>query len=103
MRNIYSQLDQDQDMIDPLQFGMFLVDWTDARKLVDQCIVFLDLIPDLHELTMVQFYRSSLNDGSPNSHTSIALNILKTLYDPERDGTPVTMGYTSCSKVTTGR
>lgn len=51
--DIYSQLDEDQDMIDPLQFGMFLVDWTDEKKLVDKYVVVLERILETLKLTMV--------------------------------------------------
>lgn len=51
--DVYSQLDEDQDMIDPLQFGMFLVDWTDEKKLVDKYVVVLERILETLKLTMV--------------------------------------------------
>ena len=31
---VYDDLDEDQDMITPLQFGQLLIDWTDSSKAV---------------------------------------------------------------------
>jgi hypothetical protein len=35
MMRMHDELAEDQTMVSPQQFGLFVVDWTDARKAAD--------------------------------------------------------------------
>ncbi|KAL5480828.1 YCG1_1 [Sanghuangporus weigelae] len=59
----YEELEDDQDMITPLQFGQLLIDWTDASKAVGA-----DEIADL-----------------PPVHIYLAVDILRVLFDDQRE------------------
>lgn len=56
-------MEDDQDMITPLQFGQLFLDWTDSSKVVE--------VPGVP---------AELVDG----HASLAFDIIKVLYDDER-------------------
>ena len=60
----YEELEDDQDMVSPLQFGQLLIDWTDPTKVVgaNEC------------------------DDTPQVHLHLAIDIIRALYDNERAG-----------------
>ncbi|KAG6849522.1 hypothetical protein H0H93_007772 [Arthromyces matolae] len=58
-------LDEDQDMIEPLQFGLLLVDWTNPQK-------------------RAEMMKTELQ--SQAAHVDVAVNILSALYDSDRSG-----------------
>ncbi|KAH8108765.1 nuclear condensing complex subunit [Phellopilus nigrolimitatus] len=60
---VYDEMEDDQDMIAPLQFGQLLIDWTDPSKVVG--------LPN------------APNDSSV-VHVNLAIDILKALYDNDR-------------------
>ncbi|KAG6899482.1 hypothetical protein C0993_009846 [Termitomyces sp. T159_Od127] len=62
---IRENLDEDQEMITPLQFGLLLVDWTNPQKLAEM-------------------FKTELQ--SQASHVKVAADILEALYDSERSG-----------------
>lgn len=60
----YEELDNDQDMISPLQFGQLLVDWTDPSKIVG----------------------ANEQQDFSSVHVHLAIDIVRALYDNERAG-----------------
>ncbi|KAJ7863492.1 nuclear condensing complex subunit [Mycena olivaceomarginata] len=59
MMRMHDELAEDQTMVSPQQFGLFVVDWTDARKAAD-------------------------TSASRHVHAELAVDILVALYDSDR-------------------
>ncbi|KAI5122625.1 hypothetical protein M0805_008714 [Coniferiporia weirii] len=62
---VYEDMDDDQDMITPLQFGQLLLDWTDSSKVVG-------------------VFRPDAPDNPSPVHINLAIDIIRALYDNER-------------------
>lgn len=62
----YEDLEDDQDMITPLQFGQLLLDWTDGSKVVGA---------DEQNMSPV--------------HVNLAVDIVRALYNNEKPGKSV--------------
>ncbi|KAL1732156.1 nuclear condensing complex subunit [Schizophyllum commune] len=63
MARAYEELEGEQDMVTPQQFGMLFVHWTDPEQLMEGAIQ---------------------HTTSKNPHVELALDIIMTLYDSER-------------------
>ncbi|KIM86130.1 hypothetical protein PILCRDRAFT_816668 [Piloderma croceum F 1598] len=61
---VHRELEANQEMILPYQFGQLLIDWTNPQKAAEE--------------------RPSDN-SAPGSHVDVAVCILRSLYEPERD------------------
>lgn len=65
VRRVYEDMDDDQDMITPLQFGQLFLDWTDYTKVIAA---------------------PGMMDEVVDGHAILAFDIIRALYDDERTG-----------------
>ncbi|KAL0960210.1 hypothetical protein HGRIS_011843 [Hohenbuehelia grisea] len=66
VKKVYEELDEDQEMISPQQFGLLMVDWTNPQK--------------------AEKVRAQAPGPLKDPHADLAVDILKELYDSERNG-----------------
>ncbi len=77
-------MEEDQDMINPLQFGQLLVDWTDPSKIVNAYV--LRLLYWSHLITTCIDNRAPQDQTTSLVHVHLAIDLVKAMYDNDRSG-----------------
>ena len=93
-KRLHEELDDDQDMISPADFGLMFVDWSDPTKAVHMYVpstapffFFCPLFLARQTLTDVLWCSADAElSESENAHIDLGIQVLSALYDEERTG-----------------